>query len=119
MATATRLFETRGRMFCIVITAVLLVLQSAVASASTACAGADPALISVVVKSVAHSAGVNRYNLTGTVVNLGGAGQVSDVLQFVDIYQTREKFGCQRHTAAQSRPVVHVFVRCRAFERGR
>lgn len=78
-------------MFRIIITALLLISQTAVASASTACAGADPALVSVVVKSVTHNGSVNRYNLTGTVVNLGSMRQVSSVLQSVDIYQTGEK----------------------------
>jgi hypothetical protein len=56
--------------------------------ASAACSGADPALTSVAVKSVVQANGVKRYTLVGTVVNSGSEGQGSNVLQFVDIYQT-------------------------------
>jgi len=56
--------------------------------AFAACAGADPALTSVAVKSVAQANGINRYTLLGTVVNKGSQAQASDVLQFVNIYQT-------------------------------
>ena len=56
--------------------------------ASAACSGADPALTSVAVKSVGHANGINRYTLVGTVVNAGSEAQESNVLQFVDIYQT-------------------------------
>ncbi len=55
---------------------------------SAACSGADPALTSVAVKNVSHANGISRYTLVGTVVNAGSEAQESNVLQFVDIYQT-------------------------------
>ena len=63
-----------------------LVLASG-SSASAACSGSDPAITSVGVKSVEPAGNVNRYHLTGTVVNEGNQSQASNVLQFVDIYQ--------------------------------
>lgn len=79
-------------MFRIIIAAALLLVgQSAVASASTACSGADPAIVSVVVKSVTRVGALNRYLLQGRIVNLGGTAQASNVLQFVDIYGNRAK----------------------------
>ena len=59
-------------------------------AASAACAGADPAIVSVTVKGVSPSSGLNNYELTGTVVNNGSA-QDSNVLQFVDILQNGQK----------------------------
>lgn len=61
--------------------------------ASAACAGADPAITAVSVKSVTSqgASGVNRYNIVGTVVNAGSEGQASNVLQFVDIYENGDK----------------------------
>jgi hypothetical protein len=61
--------------------------------ASAACAGADPAITSVSVKSVTQGGpgGVNRYNIAGTVVNVGTEGQLSNVLHFVNIYENGDK----------------------------
>ena len=57
-----------------------------VAPAWAACAGADPAIASVAVKSVAETGGINHYTLSVTVTNEGRQAQAKDVLQFVDIY---------------------------------
>jgi hypothetical protein len=76
------------------ILALLAVTQMSMGSAWAACAGADPAITSVTVKGVTRQGGpnaVNRYNLVGTVVNLGSEGQASNVLQFVDIYENGNK----------------------------
>ena len=70
---------------------LLLLAQTVAASASTTCAGADPAIASVAVKSVNSAGGLNRYALSGTVVNAGHTAQASDTLQFVDIYKGSEK----------------------------
>ena len=62
--------------------------------ASAACAGADPAITAAFVKSVTSQGGagsVNRYNISGTVSNVGSEGQASNVLQFVDIYENGDK----------------------------
>ena len=69
-----------------ILIAALLCAQTATASASTACAGADPAIGSVVVKATSSDGNLNRYELAGTVTNVGSAAQASNVLQFVDIY---------------------------------
>ena len=58
-----------------------------VAPAWAACAGADPAIASVAVKSVTEANGINHYTLAVTVTNDGSQAQAKDVLQFVDIYQ--------------------------------
>lgn len=63
-------------------------LTGQAALAATACAGADPSITSVVVKSVSSTGGTSSYQLSGTVVNNGSQGQASNVLQFVDISQT-------------------------------
>jgi hypothetical protein len=55
-------------------------------AAASACSGADPAITSVVVKSVTNDGGINRYHLSGIVVNAGRQKQASNVLQFVDIF---------------------------------
>jgi hypothetical protein len=71
-------------------TAILATIVFALPAPSLAaatCAGADPAIVSVVVANVTPAAGVDQYHVTGTVTNRGTAGQASNVLQFVDIYQ--------------------------------
>lgn len=78
-------------MFRIMTIALLLTAQTITASASTACAGANPAITSVAVKGVNSDGGLNRYQLSGTVVNLGRTAQPSNTLQFVDIYKGSTK----------------------------
>jgi len=56
------------------------------AAPAATCAGANPAITSVVVKNVTSSGTVDVYHLVGTVTNLGNQGQPSNTLQFVDIY---------------------------------
>lgn len=70
--------------------ALLLLLQPAPASA-TSCMGPDPAIVSVVVKGMQSSGGLNHYTLSGKVVNLGRTAQASNTLQFVDIYKGSTK----------------------------
>lgn len=72
-----------------IILTLLALTQTSVASATAACAGADPSITAVTVQSVTPQGGpngLNRYNLVGTVVNTGSEAQASNVLQFVDIY---------------------------------
>ncbi|MHB8147113.1 MAG: hypothetical protein ACYDGM_07650 [Vulcanimicrobiaceae bacterium] len=78
-------------MFRITMAALLLAAQTAVASASAACPGPDPAIASVAVTSVTREGSLNRYQLAGKVVNVGGTAQAANVLQFVDIYQNGVK----------------------------
>lgn len=70
--------------------ALLSSLQSAPAFA-TVCMGADPAIVSVAVKGMQSSDGLNHYTLSGKVANLGSTGQASNTLQFVDIYKGSTK----------------------------
>ncbi|MGA8841147.1 MAG: hypothetical protein WB491_11720 [Candidatus Aquilonibacter sp.] len=70
--------------------AVLSFFQPAPALAA-ACMGADPAIVSVAVKGMQSSGGLNRYTLSGKVANLGSAGQAPNTLQFVDIYKGNTK----------------------------
>lgn len=75
-----------------VLTAIVFALALAPAAAPAAtCAGANPAITSVVVKNVTSNGRVNTYHIVGTVTNLGSVGQPSNTLQFVDIYVDRMK----------------------------
>jgi CARDB len=74
------------------LTAVVFTLALAPPAALAAtCAGANPAITSVVVKNVTNNGLTNTYHMVGTVSNLGSAGQPSNTLQFVDIYVDRVK----------------------------
>lgn len=74
-------------MFRFVIFALLVFGQTGAALAAPGCTGADPAITSVAVKAMSSDGSINNYNLSGTVVNVGGLAQAPDVLQFVDIYK--------------------------------
>lgn len=71
----------------IVSVALLVLAQLPAPSIAATCAGANPAVTSVVVKNVTRNGNVNQYHLEGTVRNLGSQGQPSNTLQFVDIYE--------------------------------
>jgi hypothetical protein len=75
-----------GMIRTVSIAVVMLALNAANATAAT-CAGANPAITSVTVKSVENSGSLSVYHLTGTVTNLGAAAQPSNTLQSVDITQ--------------------------------
>jgi hypothetical protein len=60
-------------------------------ASAASCAGANPAITSVVVKNVSSAGQLNTYHMVGTVTNLGSAGQPSNTLQFVDIYVDGQK----------------------------
>ena len=69
--------------------ALLLFMQSGgLVSASSSCSGAGPAIVSVAVNA---SNALNRYELTGTVVNLGSAAQPYNTVQSVDIFSNGVK----------------------------
>lgn len=65
----------------------LLLAQTGTAAVAAACAGANPAITAVAVRNVTSDGKLNNYHIVGTVTNLGGAGQPSNTLQFVDIWQ--------------------------------
>jgi hypothetical protein len=67
-----------------------LMLHAAPAMA-TACIGPDPAIVSVGVKGMQSSGGLDRYTLSARVVNLGSTAQASNTLQFVNIYKGSTK----------------------------
>lgn len=71
----------------IVSAGLLLLAQLPLAAQASTCAGANPAVTSVVVKNVVPSGNVNQYHIQGTVTNLGSQGQANNTLQFVDIYE--------------------------------
>jgi hypothetical protein len=60
-------------------------------TAHAACRGSDPQITAVVVKSVETAGNVERFHLSGTVTNKGMAGQASNVLQSVDIFDADDK----------------------------
>jgi hypothetical protein len=71
--------------------AIGLLLVAQAAPAWAACSGADPSVVSVAVKGMRTDGGLNHYEISGTVTNVGGASQASNVLQSVNIYKTGEK----------------------------
>lgn len=71
--------------------ATIAFLATTTAAFATPCTGVDLAVGSVSVKSVTKTGNLNRYEITGTVTNVGAASQGSDALQSVDIYQGKEK----------------------------
>jgi hypothetical protein len=71
--------------------AVLALLATTTPALAAPCNGVDLAVGTVSVKSVSTSGGLNRYNITGTVSNIGSESQGSDALQSVDIYQGNSK----------------------------
>lgn len=70
---------------------LFLLAQTAGAAVAATCAGANPAIGSVAVKSVSSDGKLNTYHIVGTVTNMGSAGQPSNTLQFVDIWQYQVK----------------------------
>jgi hypothetical protein len=77
-------------MFRVMIAGLACLATSTPAFAST-CNGVDLAVGSVSVRSVSTSGSLNRYNITGTVTNVGSQSQGADALQSVDIYQADQK----------------------------
>ncbi len=71
--------------------AALLAFFQVAPSLATTCAGPDVAVVSVVVKAIGTNGALNRYRLLAKVVNLGRVAQLSNTLQFVDIYKGRVK----------------------------
>jgi hypothetical protein len=69
----------------------LALLATATPAFASPCNGVDLAVGSVSVKNVSTSGGLNHYNITGSVTNVGSASQGADALQFVDIYQGKDK----------------------------
>jgi hypothetical protein len=76
--------------FVLAVAALLFVAEFAPATAA-ACVGPDPAIVSVAVKGMQSSGGLNHYTLSGRVVNLGSTAQASNTLQFADIYKGSTK----------------------------
>jgi hypothetical protein len=77
-------------MLRVIIAALAFLAMSAPVFASP-CNGVDLAVRSVSVKSVSTSGNLNRYEITGTVANVGSLSQGADALQSVDIYQENQK----------------------------
>jgi hypothetical protein len=68
-----------------------LLVASNTAVATGTCSGADPAISGANVKSVTNVSGVNNYVVGVSVTNRGNAGQPSNVLQSVDVFQNGNK----------------------------
>jgi hypothetical protein len=73
------------------IVATMLLLLPAVAAPAATCRGSDPQITTVVVKSVESAGSVDRYHLSGTIVNMGASAQASNLLQSVDIFDADDK----------------------------
>jgi hypothetical protein len=67
--------------------ALVILAQTPIAAAAATCRGADLAVTSVSVQRVTKTRYLNEYRVVGIVTNVGGEGQGSNVLQFVDINQ--------------------------------
>lgn len=69
-------------------TLVLAIGATPVAAlAAGTCDGAKPAVTSVSLRTISHTAHLNLYHVTATITNLGSQAQSGDVLQFVDVVQ--------------------------------
>ena len=89
-------------------------LIHAPAGLASACKGADPAIVSAVVKGITSDGRVNRYALNIRVVNFGSMKQPSNVLQSVEIYQNDIKLdtkGLPPLRPGQSYSFTYVFQR--------
>ncbi len=92
----------------------LLISQAPTGAAASVCSGADLAMTSVTVQSVAKTQFLNNYRLVGTVTNVGGTTQPSNVLQFVDINQYGNRLddrGVPPLAPGQSYTVAYVWKR--------
>jgi hypothetical protein len=73
------------------ILATLLLALPAAAASAAGCQGSDPQIVSVVVTSVETVGNVDRYHISGRVVNKGASRQASNLLQSVDIFDAEDK----------------------------
>jgi hypothetical protein len=92
----------------------LIVSQAPIVAAASGCSGADLAMTSVTVQNVTRTQYLNNYRLVGTVTNIGGAMQPSNVLQFVDISQYGDRLddrGVPPLAPGQSYTVAYVWKR--------
>ena len=93
----------------------IFVLGATPAAAFAAnCAGADPAIVSATSRLVGSDAGSNHYRLSITVTNVGGQGQASNVLQFVDIFEHGTKLdakGIPPLKAGQNYTIAYMYNR--------
>jgi hypothetical protein len=69
--------------------AILLALCALAQGSALAasCSGADLTVTNVAVKGMNSDGGINHYQISGTVTNIGSAAQASSVLQSVDVYK--------------------------------
>jgi len=84
------------------IAVALLLLMQPVPSIAATCVGADPAVVSVVVKAMHQDGNINRYTLSGKVANLGSSAQAANTLQFVDIFRGSTKIDSRGIPALRS-----------------
>jgi hypothetical protein len=101
-------------MFRALTAALFILAQAPVLATAATCAGADLAMTSVSVQSVTKTRFLNEYRVVGTVTNVGGAMQGSNVLQFVDINQYGSRLddrGVPPLAPGQSYSVAYVWNR--------
>lgn len=92
---------------------VLAPIATASAAAAT-CNGVDVAITHVAVSHVATTGMLNRYTITGTLVNLGTRAQNSNILASVDISQYGKKLdtkGIQPLAPGQSYSFTWTWMR--------
>jgi hypothetical protein len=101
-------------MIRILTVALFILTQAPVVAAASTCAGPDLAMTSVSVQRVTKTRFLNEYRVVGTVTNVGGARQGSNVLQFVDINQYGNRLddrGVPPLAPGQSYTIAYVWNR--------
>ena len=78
------------------------------------CNGVDLAVGSVSVKNVTTSGSLNRYEIAGTVTNIGSLSQGADALQSVDIYQENQKLDSKSIPLKAAQPYLFSYVSMRS-----
>jgi hypothetical protein len=105
-------------MFRMIIAAAAFLAMTAPAFASN-CGGVDLSVGSVSVKNVTTSGNMNRYEITGTVTNVGSSSQAANALQSVDIYQGNDKLDSKSVPPLQAgKSAMFSYVSTRATEAG-
>ena len=91
---------------------VLAFLATSMPAFASPCNGVDLAVGSVSVKNVTTSGSLNRYEIAGTVTNIGSLSQGADALQSVDIYQENQKLDSKAFRSRRPSPICFLTFLC-------
>jgi hypothetical protein len=102
-----------------IIVASLVFLATAAPAFASPCNGGNLAVRSVAVKNVTTVGNLNRYEIAGTVTNVGSASEPSNTLQSVDIYQGADKLDSKSIPPLQTgQSYVFSYVYMRSTDAG-